>query len=339
MSPIFTQSTWSFIHLVLNDVLIDSSCTLRSHNHRPANYSPSDYYNEFGIVVQGMDNDTNIEIRPPNNLIAPSVATGSWTPEMVWDTGFIPTYSANLGALAVEQYVSLFNPLAFGSGYRHGRYLLMLLLNSYPNDNCYAQYGIGSYQDPEQVFPTYLNHTASTLLVAPYLNSTSIAQQAGKPFLMFETNTASCGGFPGISDSFGSTLWAVDYALQMAYSNFSGALLHVGGQDDYYNVSVSYLSHFVALANRFTFLVNNDSLSHVSHSFPANVCIDEHKIDETCTYASAANESIDFPPMDRRPHFLFDPRRRRGARPNGHGAGIRSPGEQWEHVHACVCDL
>ena len=73
-------------------------------------------------------------------------------------------------------------------------------------------------------------------IVKPYIDSTNLAQQAQKPFLMFETNTASCGGFPGISDSFGSTLWALDYGLQMAYANFSGALLHVGGIDDTYNV-------------------------------------------------------------------------------------------------------
>ena len=54
---------------------------------------------------------------------------------------------------------------------------------------------------------------------------------------MFETNTASCGGFPGLSDSFGAALWGLDYALQMAYVNFTGALFHVGGQDVYYNVS------------------------------------------------------------------------------------------------------
>lgn len=54
---------------------------------------------------------------------------------------------------------------------------------------------------------------------------------------MFETNTASCGGFPGISDSFGAALWGLDYAMQMAHSNFSGALFHVGGQNVFYNVS------------------------------------------------------------------------------------------------------
>jgi hypothetical protein len=29
-----------------------------------------------------------------------------------------------------------------------------------------------------------------------------------------------------------------DYALQMAYGNFSTALMHVGGQNVYYNVSL-----------------------------------------------------------------------------------------------------
>lgn len=52
---------------------------------------------------------------------------------------------------------------------------------------------------------------------------------------MFETNTASCGGFKGISNSFGAALWATDYGFQMAYTNFSEALLHVGGQNVFYN--------------------------------------------------------------------------------------------------------
>lgn len=60
---------------------------------------------------------------------------------------------------------------------------------------------------------------------------------------MFETNTASCAGFPGVSDSFGASLWSVgkhhvvaldqlsystnassgmvDWTLQLAFKNFS----------------------------------------------------------------------------------------------------------------------
>ena len=52
---------------------------------------------------------------------------------------------------------------------------------------------------------------------------------------MFETNSASCGGFVGISDSFGAAMWGLDYAMQMAFSNFSGSLFHVGGQSVFYN--------------------------------------------------------------------------------------------------------
>ena len=35
------------------------------------------------------------------------------------------------------------------------------------------------------------------------------AIQHNIPLIMFETNTASCAGFSGISDSFGAALWAV----------------------------------------------------------------------------------------------------------------------------------
>jgi hypothetical protein len=181
-----------------------------SHQHRPSTYSPYDYFGEIGLLIQALQDDaSSIPVR--NNLIAPSVS-GTWTPEDVWNTGFLNSYSTSLGYLAVEQY---------------------------PDNNCYAQYGIGSPKDPQTELAYYLNHTAGQLIVKPFLNSTTIAQQYNKPFLMFETNTASCGGFPGISNSFASTLWVLDYGLQMGYSNFSGALLHVGGQSVYYNVSQS----------------------------------------------------------------------------------------------------
>jgi len=160
---------------------------------------------EFGQLVAAVNNNGNIVSK--NNLIGPSVS-GQWTPEDVFNAGLVTSYGESMNALAVEHY---------------------------PTDNCFAQYGVGEYHDPQQEFPTYLTHQAGQALVQPYLNSTAYAQSVGKPFLMFETNTASCGGFPGISDSFGAALWALDYGLQMAYSNFSGAMLHVGGQNVYYN--------------------------------------------------------------------------------------------------------
>ncbi|KAF9555149.1 hypothetical protein CPC08DRAFT_145293 [Agrocybe pediades] len=178
----------------------------KDHGHRPRTYTQYDYFGEFGDLVTAMSGDAHLTNR--NLLIGPSVSTGDWTPEMVWNTGFVDSYSNNLAFLSVEHY---------------------------PTDNCYAQFGIGTPRDPQSMFPTYLNHTAGQAIVAPYLNSTAYAQSKGKKMLMFETNTASCGGFVGISDAFGAALWGVDYGMQMAYANFSGALFHIGGQNVYYN--------------------------------------------------------------------------------------------------------
>lgn len=74
-------------------------------------------------------------------------------------------------------------------------------------------------------------------MVDPYRTASGIAASKNKPIVMLETNTASCGGFPGISDSFGAALWSADLAFQLAAANFSQVLFHVGGQNVYYNVS------------------------------------------------------------------------------------------------------
>ena len=92
MYPVFPQ--------FVQPSLPDSPLWIR-HGHRPSTYSQFDYFGEFGVVVQAMQSDDSIPLR--NNLIGPSVATGSWTPEMVWDTGFITSYTNSLSALSVEQ--------------------------------------------------------------------------------------------------------------------------------------------------------------------------------------------------------------------------------------------
>ncbi|KAG9127511.1 hypothetical protein FRC07_012798 [Ceratobasidium sp. 392] len=104
----------------------------------------------------------------------------------------------------------------FNLGYltQYAANLKMVAVQKYPSDNCKIN---GNVHDPQET------------------SGESMVQAAGKPFVLMETNTASCGGFPGISDSFGATMWAADLGLQFAYINFSQVLLHVGGQDTYYN--------------------------------------------------------------------------------------------------------
>lgn len=53
---------------------------------------------------------------------------------------------------------------------------------------------------------------------------------------MGEFNTASCGGIPGISDTFAATMWTVDYVLQMASVGYSAAYIHTREAGITYNV-------------------------------------------------------------------------------------------------------
>ncbi|KAG1786339.1 uncharacterized protein HD556DRAFT_1485636 [Suillus plorans] len=144
------------------------------HGHRP-DVSPQDYKDEFGLLIDAMNADSNI----PNKdlLIGPNLA-GMWSPTDIWETGFATDFNQNLAALGVERY---------------------------PTDNCDAQFGIGTPRTGPEMLPTFLTH------------------QAGKTIV------------PWLSDSFRAALWGIDYALQLAYSNFSTVLFHVGGQSVYYN--------------------------------------------------------------------------------------------------------
>ncbi|KAK7018564.1 Glyco-hydro-79C domain-containing protein [Favolaschia claudopus] len=182
------------------------------HGHRGATYSPFDYGGEMSdFLTQVASEGVDTTGRAMKSLVSPSIADFAWTPEQVWDSGLLDNHGDNIAFLTVEKY---------------------------PRDNCAAMFGAPGNPDivdPQSVLPLYLTHDSHVELIKPYLNSTQFAQDKGKEFLMFETNTASCGGFLGISDSFVAALWGLDFALQMAHSNFSGAMFHIGGQNVFYN--------------------------------------------------------------------------------------------------------
>ena len=71
------------------------------NGHRGHEYAPQDYSNEIGSLIKAMQADPGI--RNKSMLICPSVANFAWTPERVWDTGFLKAYAAYLAALAVER--------------------------------------------------------------------------------------------------------------------------------------------------------------------------------------------------------------------------------------------
>ncbi|CAE6438199.1 unnamed protein product [Rhizoctonia solani] len=173
---------------------------------RPGPYTFDQYMNEWGRVSSALA--TNPTYSNHNMLMGPSTCCENSNPE--WN---------NL-ALANAGYLQ-----------RFANELKVVTVQKYPDNNCQ----IGSVRDPQTLFSNYLTHSRLSQDAEKYAAFSRVVQAAGKPLFMFETNTASCGGFPGISESFGAGLWATDWALKLATTNFSSTLLHVGGQDDYYN--------------------------------------------------------------------------------------------------------
>ncbi|KAI0966130.1 glycoside hydrolase family 79 protein [Xylaria arbuscula] len=69
--------------------------------------------------------------------------------------------------------------------------------------------------------------------VSQYIPQVAAADAAGAPLVMGETNSVSCSGRSGISDTFGAALWGVDYVLTAASIGFRKLYFHLGAQSEY----------------------------------------------------------------------------------------------------------
>ena len=65
----------------------------------------------------------------------------------------------------------------------------------------------------------------------------SVARERDLPIAMAETNSASCGGMPGVSNAFAAALWGLDYAFTLASVGFANVDYHIsyrpGGGSSY----------------------------------------------------------------------------------------------------------
>ncbi|KAI1387456.1 glycoside hydrolase superfamily [Hypoxylon trugodes] len=77
------------------------------------------------------------------------------------------------------------------------------------------------------------NHTTLWLNVSQYVPQVAAADKAGAPLVMGETNSVSCSGKSGISDTFGAALWGVDYVLMGASIGIKKTYFHLGAQSEY----------------------------------------------------------------------------------------------------------
>jgi hypothetical protein len=102
MSRIFTEGTClADIFSVHRQISLNCGILRHGLGGRPDTYSPLDYFNEFGGMMNAINNNPNMPVK--NNIVGPSVAVAEWTPEVVFDTGYLTTYGSLLTAIAVEQ--------------------------------------------------------------------------------------------------------------------------------------------------------------------------------------------------------------------------------------------
>jgi hypothetical protein len=69
--------------------------------------------------------------------------------------------------------------------------------------------------------------------VSQYIPQVAAADAAGAPLVMGETNSASCSGKSGISDTLGAALWGVDYVLTAASIGIQKVYFHLGARSEY----------------------------------------------------------------------------------------------------------
>lgn len=109
------------------------------------------------------------------------------------------------------------------------------------------------------------NHTTLWLNVSQYVPQVAAADAANTTLVFGETNSVSCSGRSGISDTFGAALWSTDYVLLAASIGMPKVYFHLGAQSQY--------SAFTPWG----YVLNNETLTagiranFYSHYFIANV--------------------------------------------------------------------
>jgi hypothetical protein len=83
-------------------------------------------------------------------------------------------------------------------------------------------YPLGCAEQPPPSIARLLSQQTRMLEERSLRRYTFIAQETEVPFRLDETNTVSCGGVAGISDTFASALWAVSYLTQAMDLGVSG---------------------------------------------------------------------------------------------------------------------
>ncbi|KAH9849982.1 glycoside hydrolase family 79 protein [Lenzites betulinus] len=175
-----------------------------AHGNRPnlQNYTTTDYIGDYSTVFTSLQNTPKGDVLSLDKIGGPTICC-FWDLASVLQSGWLDQYADRL------KYITL---------------------QHYPQNNCQGkpQYGIDYYT----------THSNAVGLAQWQLHGLQVIASSPnrKPVLMDEFSSASCGGVPGISDTFAASLWTTDYALQMAIVGYAGAYLHTRERGVTYNL-------------------------------------------------------------------------------------------------------
>jgi hypothetical protein len=124
----------------------------------------------------------------------------------------------------------------------------------------------------------------------------SIANQASNSqqnlrMIMSEFNSVSCGGVPGLSDTFAvGSMWTADYALQLASVGYSAAFVHTRERGISYNVFSSpndtSASQWTINPPFYALLVASEAMQSNNGSYVVDLNVDNSMNDPNATLAA-----------------------------------------------------
>jgi hypothetical protein len=140
------------------------------------------------------------------------------------------SYGRSLSALA--PHVPLFGPVV-AYPIAHHRWITALLEGRHPGLRMVTAhtYPYSACASPlSRSYPTVarlLTEQATAGVVARLRRSIDLAHAEGLPFRLTELNSVTCGGAPGVSDTFATALWAPDMLFELLRAGVDGVNIHV----------------------------------------------------------------------------------------------------------------
>ncbi|KAI0659696.1 hypothetical protein C8Q70DRAFT_88442 [Cubamyces menziesii] len=175
--------------------------------------------------------------------------SGDWTPEM-----YVDQWTTNAGAVAQAADIRgrdgplTFQGASFGTQQFTPREVFDLgLLDSDPGEaiSVISQHRysvISSCNGTAVSLEEFMSKEAVRSNLTIFVDDIAATKANGLGYILGETNSAACHGSPGVSNTAGAALWAIDYVLEAATLGIQEVYSHEGIGYTYNFVSVPTLS-------------------------------------------------------------------------------------------------